>query len=52
LCLKRVWEVFGSSERVWSGFKRVSKGFKMFWKDFRRVRGGGGVAGAGFQAPN
>ena len=41
MVLRWFWEVFGSSERVWNGFKWFSEGFRRFLEDFRRVRGGG-----------
>ena len=50
--LRRFWEVFGGSERVWNGFRRFSEGFRRFLEDFRRVRGGSATRRPGrFQPP-
>ena len=52
MVLRRFWEVFGGSERVWNGFKWFSEGFRRFLEDFRRVRGGVRPRrGAGFRPP-
>jgi len=48
---RRFWEVFGGSERVWSGFRRFQKEFKRFLEDFRRVTGGEILSGARISGP-
>ena len=50
--LRRFWEVFGGSERVWNGFKWFSKGFRRFLASPGRGPGRQQVKeGRGFQVP-
>ena len=39
MVLKRFWEGFGVSERVWIDFRRFSQKNRRVLEDFRRVRG-------------
>ena len=50
MLLMRFWEVFGGSARVGDGFRWFPGGFWKFLEDFRKVFGGGALAGADFQA--
>ena len=44
------WEVFGRSERVLNGFRRVFRRIQNFFGGFQEGPGGG-IAGRGIQAP-
>ena len=49
--LRRVWEVFGRSERVWNGFRKFSEGLKRFLEDFKGPGGDDAIAAGGNSGP-